>query len=116
MGVEEVLDFVVLDLEVVLDFVELVDLMVVDVLEVVLDLDVEVEVLDDVEDFDDETMLVLLVDGATLLLLLLLASEESMYISRRLPAPQYSYWLPGQVKEQSDKVVLTDPALGDVPQ
>lgn len=82
----------------------------------VTDLEVDVEVLvEDVEEgFTDP--LVLLVDATLLTLLLVLASDESMYISSLFPAPQYSYGLPGQVKEQSERVVLTDPALGDVPQ
>lgn len=48
--------------------------------------------------------------------LLVLAPDSSMYISRRFPAPQYSYSLPGHANEQSETVVLTDPALGDEPQ
>ena len=78
--------------------------------------DVErVEVTDlevDVEDFEvdvEETL-------TDPLLLVEVESEESMYISSLLPAPQYSYALPGQVNEQSESVVLTDPVLGDVPQ
>lgn len=114
---EEDVDFVVLVetlLEVVfeVDLVDELDFVLVDFFEVVADLDVDVEVLD-----VEEGLIELLVIDETLFeLLLLLARDESMYISRRFPAPQYSYWFPGQINEQSERVVLTDPVLGDVPQ
>lgn len=109
-----------------LDFDELVLVLTLvedDLVEEEDDLDVEedfvdverVEVTDlevDVEDFEvdvEETL-------TDPLLLVEVESEESMYISSLLPAPQYSYALPGQVNEQSESVVLTDPVLGDVPQ
>jgi hypothetical protein len=42
---------------------------------------------------------------------------ESIYISRRFPAPQYSKALPGQMNEQSLCVVArTEPALMVLPQ
>jgi hypothetical protein len=134
---ERVLDFDVP--EVVESFV---DEVIFDVLEVVLpdftdeELDFEVdELLDDFElvledegfadveevdttdrEVDVEDLEEVVEDFTDLLLLLLVASEESMYISSLFPAPQYSYGLPGQVNEQSERVVETDPALGEVPQ
>ena len=44
------------------------------------------------------------------------AALESLYRSRRFPAPQYSYWLPGQTKEQSVAGATTEPALIVLPQ
>jgi hypothetical protein len=41
---------------------------------------------------------------------------DLMYISSLFPAPQYSYALPGQIKEQSVKAARTDPALITLPQ
>jgi hypothetical protein len=41
---------------------------------------------------------------------------ESLYSSKRLPAPQYSNALPGHTKEQSVKAAGTDPALRALPQ
>lgn len=76
--------------------------------------DLEVDVNEVEEGFTDP--LLELVDATPLPLLLVLARDESIYISSLFPAPQYSYWLPGQVNEQSERVVLTDPAFGDVPQ
>ena len=43
-------------------------------------------------------------------------SGAVMYISRRLPAPQYSEPSPGQVKEQSSCLALTEPSLSLLPQ
>lgn len=57
--------------------------------------------------------LVLVVDSTTLLLD---TAELSSYISSLLPAPQYSYWLPGQTKLQSVNAARTDPALITLPQ
>jgi hypothetical protein len=42
--------------------------------------------------------------------------EPSLYISSRFPAPQYSYGLPGQIKEQSLKSARIDPSLIVLPQ
>jgi hypothetical protein len=42
--------------------------------------------------------------------------DESWYISSLFPAPQYSYWLPGQIKLQSPMFSMTDPALIELPQ
>lgn len=44
------------------------------------------------------------------------AALVSLYMSRRFPAPQYSYWLPGQTKEQSVAGARTEPALIVLPQ
>ena len=55
-----------------------------------------VEILED-EIFVEET----LVEATTLDELLLDASDESMYSSKRFPAPQYSYSFPGHMKLQS---------------
>lgn len=52
----------------------------------------------------------------TTLLLLDEAREVKRYISRRFPAPQYSYALPGQVKEQSVRAAGTEPAFKEFPQ
>lgn len=50
-------------------------------------------------------------------LLLLEVVAESVYISNLLPAPQYSYLLPGQVNEQSAWLVAkTDPVFMVLPQ
>jgi len=108
----------------VLDFVDEEELDIVDEEELDIVDEEELDIVDeeeldfvDEEELDfDELMLLLLVVDTTLLTLLVCASDESMYISSLLPAPQYSYGLPGQVNEQSERVVLTDPALGDVPQ
>jgi hypothetical protein len=43
-------------------------------------------------------------------------AEVSLYSSKRFPAPQYSYELPGQVKLQSVSAAGTDPALRLFPQ
>jgi len=101
----------------VLDFVDEEELDIVDEEELDIVDEEELDIVDEEElDFVDEEELLLLVVDTTLLTLLVCASDESMYISSLLPAPQYSYGLPGQVNEQSERVVLTDPALGDVPQ
>jgi hypothetical protein len=42
--------------------------------------------------------------------------DESWYISSLFPAPQYSYWLPGQIKLQSPMFSMTDPVLIELPQ
>jgi hypothetical protein len=48
---------------------------------------------------------------------LLELAEDSVYISNLLPAPQYSYLLPGQVNEQSAWFVAkADPPLSVLPQ
>ncbi len=39
-----------------------------------------------------------------------------LYISSRAPAPQYSYWFPGQMKLQSVRGAGTDPACRVLPQ
>ncbi len=44
------------------------------------------------------------------------AALVSSYISSRFPAPQYSYWLPGQVNEQSVAGARTEPVLIVLPQ
>ncbi len=71
------------------------------------------DVLDVLEELD--FVLELEVDGTTLLLLLG-SRDLSSYISSLLPAPQYSYGLPGHVKEQSVKGARTDPAFITLPQ
>jgi hypothetical protein len=88
--------------EVVLTFVVvLVPVVLVDVLEVVVPV-TAVEVVDfvPVVELDAEVV----------------APLVSMYISNRFPAPQYSYGLPGQTKEQSVKAARTDPVLMTLPQ
>jgi hypothetical protein len=52
----------------------------------------------------------------TELLVLETVVGESIYISNRFPAPQYSYWFPGQMNEQSVKAASTEPALIVLPQ
>jgi hypothetical protein len=42
--------------------------------------------------------------------------DESWYISSLFPAPQYSYWLPGQIKLQSPMFSMTHPVLIELPQ
>ncbi len=54
------------------------------------------------------------VDSARLMLLE--DNDVSSYISSLLPAPQYSYGLPGHVNEQSVKGASTEPALITLPQ
>lgn len=65
--------------------------------------ELEVDVFDEVEMCTDDEL-----ELATV--------EPSMYISSRFPAPQYSYGLPGQIKEQSPKAARTDPVLMALPQ
>jgi hypothetical protein len=43
-------------------------------------------------------------------------AEDSLYSSRRFPAPQYSSGFPGQMKLQSVSAAGTDPALRLFPQ
>jgi hypothetical protein len=43
-------------------------------------------------------------------------TEVSLYSSKRFPAPQYSYGLPGQMKLQSVSAAGTEPALRLFPQ
>ena len=64
-------------------------------------LDVDVLMID--EDDDDEEVVETIAD-------------PSSYISSLRPAPQYSSGFPGQIKLQSVRVVLTDPALIVFPQ
>lgn len=40
----------------------------------------------------------------------------SKYSSSRFPAPQYSYWFPGQTKLQSVAAARTEPAFREFPQ
>lgn len=73
-------------------------------------LDVVVETLERTLDDDDEEVV-----EETIELLVLVT--VSVYISNLLPAPQYSYWLPGQVKEQSAWLDAgIDPPLSVLPQ
>jgi hypothetical protein len=72
------------------------------------------EVLDvDVVGSTMEELVLLEVDWTTLLLK---TRDVNSYISKRLPAPQYSYALPGQMKEQSLNVANTDPVFMVLPQ
>jgi hypothetical protein len=70
--------------------------------------EVDVVCVADLPSVDDELVLL---DTTALLVkaeLVLLTDEEtevSLYISSLFPAPQYSYWFPGQVNEQSVWVV-----------
>jgi hypothetical protein len=48
--------------------------------------------------------------------LLLDASDVSKYISNLFPAPQYSKLFPGQMKLQSERVVVIDPVPTEFPQ
>ena len=65
--------------------------------------ELEVDVFDEVEMCTDDEL-----ELATV--------EPCVYISNRFPAPQYSYGLPGQIKEQSLKAARTDPVLMTLPQ
>lgn len=62
----------------------------------------------------DELDLVLLVDIKRLLLLEIRAVNS--YISSLLPAPQYSYGFPGQIKLQSLSGAKVDEAARALPQ
>lgn len=46
----------------------------------------------------------------------LILNVPTWYSSRRLPAPQYSYGLPGQMKEQSVNGACTEPVFRVLPQ
>ena len=46
----------------------------------------------------------------------LVVDDMTWYKSSRLPAPQYSYGLPGQIKLQSVRGANTDPVLSALPQ
>jgi hypothetical protein len=97
----------------VFEVVELTDFTVDVVIEEDLT-ELDVDVLDVVESFTDVELELLTFDVAELEVLV--ADCPSMYISSLFPAPQYSYGLPGHVKEQSDKVARTEPALITLPQ
>jgi hypothetical protein len=88
--------FTMLDLLDILDIPETLDrLDIVDVVDVVDVLDVP-GILDKLD-----LVLEIKVDETTLLLLILESNDLNSYISSLLPAPQYSYGEPGQMKLQS---------------
>lgn len=89
------------------------------------ELSTEVEELDTREDIEDVVDLdeeaILLEDEAVDLVKLadtkeLLTELPRIYSSRRLPAPQYSYAFPGQIKLQSVSGAETEPMLRVLPQ
>jgi len=73
-------------------------------------LDVEPVIVLTVDDKETE-LVVLVVDDDPVTV-----DEPSWYRFNRLPAPQYSYWFPGQMKLQSVMAVRTDPVLITLPQ